>query len=332
MVAEGERFAPVRARWWARASYYVGPDLLFLGAFIALLAILCVVYDVRWSAIHGSTWMPLVVMVALIGAAFVPRLRGIVSGDRAQRREFAARAMATVRDWSPLILIIAVYDNFHDLTKVIRPQVVDGLLRHLDERLFSVEPTLLLQKITVPWLTEYMTFAYALFFVFPTIILGALYLKDRFIEFREFGLAMSLAFYLGLIGYMLVPAIGPRYAMPGEFTVPLTGYLLTAPAAAAWRSVQQFDRDCFPSLHTAMSSISLVYFWRFRARLPWGRPLLFICAPLIVSLWLSTLYLRYHYAVDVLAGWGLAALCCVVAPATIRWYYAGKFALAAPGR
>jgi membrane-associated phospholipid phosphatase len=303
---------------------YVGPDLLFLGIFLSILLVICAVYHAPLRAIHGSTFMPIGIMLLLIAVAFGARIRGILRGDRGQLAEFVGLAAALLRDWSPLVAMIVVYDNFHDLTHVVRPDVVDGALRRLDETLLGVEPTLWCQKITRPWLTEYMTFSYALFFVFPTLILTTLYARKQFIEFREFGLALSIGYYLGLLGYMTVPAIGPRYAMAAEFTVPLTGYWLTEPARVAWNSLESVDRDCFPSLHTAMSTISLVYLWRLRGQWRWGRPLLAVSAVLIVSLWASTIYLRYHYAVDVLAGWALAALCVHAAPAIVRWYYGGK--------
>jgi membrane-associated phospholipid phosphatase len=305
-----------------RLLFSIGADLLFLVAFIAVLAIICAIYGATPHLVHGSTYLPLVVMAVLIAVAFGARLRGILSGDRRQQVEFLRLALTMLRDWSPLILIIVVYDNFHDLTRVIRPHVVDDTLRQLDESLLGIEPALWAQRITRPWLTEYMTFSYALFFVFPTLVLAITYARGEFFAFREFGLALSLAYYLGLVGYMTVPAVGPRFAMANEFTTPLVGYWLTEPARVAWNSIESVDRDCFPSLHTAMSTISLVYLWRLRRG--WGRfgrVLFAVSAPLVVSLWASTLYLRYHYAVDVLAGWALALFCTRAAPALRRWYY-----------
>jgi membrane-associated phospholipid phosphatase len=184
--------------------------------------------------------------------------------------------------------------------------------------LFGGEPTLWLQTITVPWLTELMTFAYALFFVFPLVVLVRLHVRGDVLAFREVTLAFTLCFYFGLVGYLTVPAIGPRFVV--SYDVPLAGYVLTDAAAAAWNTIEKVETDCFPSLHTAVSTISLVYLWRLRA---WshGTLLLAVCAPWIVLLWASTLYLRYHWSVDVLAGFGLAAVCVGLAPALTRLFY-----------
>jgi membrane-associated phospholipid phosphatase len=280
----------------------LGPDLLCLALFSTLLLILMVAYHARPTFVQSSVVLPGVIMIILIAAG-----RG--------------KTLAILRDWCPLILIVLVYENFHDLTDLVRPQIVDVQLRALDEAIFGIEPTLALQLVTRPWITELMTFAYALYFVYPAIILTALYSRGELIRFREFGLALSLGFYLGLIGYLLVPAIGPRYAMAREFHVPLDGIWLTARAAAAWNAIESIKRDCFPSLHTALTSISLVYLWRDGRFWRGGKVLFAICVPLIVLLWMSTIYLRYHYFVDVLGGFALAGACCAIAPAIIRWYY-----------
>jgi membrane-associated phospholipid phosphatase len=301
--------APARPGWLWQLTYHLGLDLIFLGVFASLLVVLMGVYGGRPTFLQTSIVLPLAIMTLLIAVGLVRR-RG--------------RTLALVRDWLPLILIVLVYENFHDLTDLVRPETVDGVLRRLDERLLGVEPALALSPISRPWLTEYMTFCYALYFVYPTIVLATLYARGEFVRFREFGLALSLAFYLGLFGYVLVPAIGPRYALAAELGRPLDGIWLTARAAAAWDALESVKRDCFPSLHTALTTISLVYFWRYRNTWKWGRFLLFVCAPLIFSLWCSTIYLRYHYLVDVLAGFALAFFCCSAAPALVRAYYAGR--------
>jgi membrane-associated phospholipid phosphatase len=68
--------------------------------------------------------------------------------------------------------------------------------------------------------------------------------------------------------------------------------------------------DVFPSIHVAVSSYLLAFDWRqHRSR---ARRLLLPC----VLLWVSTIYLRYHYLIDVFAGFVLAA----VGLAASRWY------------
>jgi membrane-associated phospholipid phosphatase len=40
----------------------------------------------------------------------------------------------------------------------------------------------------------------------------------------------------------------------------------------------------------------------------------------VLGLWVSTIYLRHHYAVDLLAGWALAPLALWLAPRIDGWW------------
>ncbi len=277
----------------------LAPDLTLLAIFTAALALVLWHYHVTPNLLHGSALLPFGAMVVL---ALVTR----------------ASAARTLRLWAPVVIMLAVYGNFHDITRLVHPTTVDTWLLRADHALCGVEPTVWLERFTVPWLTELMTFAYALFFVFPLIVLVRLHVKGDTLAFREVALALTLCFYLGLAGYLTVPAIGPRYTV--TYDVPLQGYVLTDAFAAAWNKIESIQTDCFPSLHTAVSSIALAYLWRLRGSRH-GRVWLLACAPFVTLLIASTLYLRYHYLVDVLAGFGLAAICVGLAPALTRLFY-----------
>ena len=162
--------------------------------------------------------------------------------------------------------------------------------------------------------------------MYPAIILGVIYKKGDIIKFRELSLAFEICVIIGFIGYVIVPAVGPRYFLNNEYTISLNGYI-TEIGIKAWNSIESVKRDCFPSLHTAMSAISLVYFYRFRNFYRGGKVVFLISIPLIVSLWISTVYLRYHWVVDVFAGWILAIICVTLSPRFIKWYYYRKTGL-----
>jgi membrane-associated phospholipid phosphatase len=59
--------------------------------------------------------------------------------------------------------------------------------------------------------------------------------------------------------------------------------------------------DVWPSLHCSVSAFILGFAWRHhRAEFRW------LLLP-VFGLWFSTLYLHYHYFIDVLSGFALAA-------------------------
>jgi membrane-associated phospholipid phosphatase len=65
--------------------------------------------------------------------------------------------------------------------------------------------------------------------------------------------------------------------------------------------------DVFPSLHCAVSGYILGFSFRYQRREFWLL-LLPIC-----GLWLATIYLRYHYLVDVLFGLALSGVGLAIA-------------------
>jgi membrane-associated phospholipid phosphatase len=89
--------------------------------------------------------------------------------------------------------------------------------------------------------------------------------------------------------------------MTNQFTQPLDGWWITKWNAAIVATGSN-KVDVFPSLHCALSSFLLFFDRRHR---PWRFKLYLVPA---VGLWFSTIYLRYHYFIDVVCGFALAAL------------------------
>ena len=92
-------------------------------------------------------------------------------------------------------------------------------------------------------------------------------------------------------------ARGPLAAMASSFESPLTGGALTAVNDWVVRNGSAVY-DVFPSLHVFMTCVLLEHDRR-------EHPLRFKgMLPVAVGLMASTVYLRYHYAIDLVAGFG----------------------------
>jgi membrane-associated phospholipid phosphatase len=297
------------------SRWLLGADLIAAAIFLVVVLLLALFSPRGVRFWHASVMLPVVATGLLLLVALVQTLLA----PQPSLRRLGRQSLLLVGDWVPLIIAVLAYENMHDLT-YLRPKVVDSTLRLLDERLFGITPALAFDRITTPWLTEIMSAAYALYFVYPAVLLLLLYRRGDLACFREVGLALGLCLYVGLLGYVIVPAVGPRYTMAAEFSRPLVGPWLTSAAANVWNRIELVDRDCFPSLHTALTLLSLVYFVRLRRVLPYGRALVALVTPPIVLLWASTLYLRYHYGVDVIAGAVLAFAVASAAPWLASFY------------
>jgi membrane-associated phospholipid phosphatase len=226
-------------------------------------------------------------------------------GDAADRPSTLASVSGTIRDWLPFLVLLLTYETFRTgIWKVILVKDLDAELLRLDRRLFGETPAVLLERFVTPGLSNAMAAFYFLHLVLPPVLAMLLYRRRRTL-FREFLLAVLLAGCLGSVGYVLVPATGPVVAFPSLFAVPLSGGLY-GPVTGIL-DLARAPRDAFPSLHVGIST--LVLWYGFRRSRATGLALL----PLALGNWVSTLYLRYHYLVDVFAGWLTAALAAALA-------------------
>ena len=74
------------------------------------------------------------------------------------------------------------------------------------------------------------------------------------------------------------------------------------------------SRAAFPSLHTAVSFVVLGYAWKFCR---WLFPILLV---FVLGLLVSTVYLRHHYVVDLIAGAMMIPWVFWVTPRIDRWW------------
>ncbi len=224
-------------------------------------------------------------------------------GSRQGPLDFVRPYWEIIRDWFPFLAILLMYYSlWGDATLMLVTTDRDQALIALDQRLFGFQASLVLQRIISPGLTTWMEFAYFFHVVNIPLVACFLYAFRGRVRFREMMSGIMVVSFLGLLGYLLVPAIGPVYTLRDQFTVPLRQSLGVFNREVDFMDFARIRRDVFPSLHVGISFVVWLYAYRNSKKLFW------ILAPLIISLWFSTVYLRYHYLIDVLAGLILAPL------------------------
>ncbi|MDP2157778.1 MAG: phosphatase PAP2 family protein [Nitrospirota bacterium] len=201
----------------------------------------------------------------------------------------------------PTISILAIFDSLEYIVHYVNPQDIDPLLIKLDFLLFGGHPTVMMERIMHPLLTDLLQIAYSSYY-FLAITLGAVLLirKDEKAFDRSLFLIM-FCFYLSYAGYLIFPALGPRFTMNHLQNAELQG-LLVGPIQELLNRLEGIKRDAFPSGHTGIALTVLFLAFKFEKKLFW------IFVPFVSALIFSTVYLRYHYVVDVLAGIILTAL------------------------
>ena len=238
-----------------------------------------------------------VACVAVGGAVWIARAGGPRS-----------RLLRLARDFAPFYGVAVLYEALAQLTPLLRPHVVDAALIRIDRAWLGVDAALWIERFASPAMSWALAACYGSYFVLPAGLAVALYALGEHALFRDLMLAGVFAAAIAFTGYLLVPAVGP-YAFQAElFPHRLPG---NAYCPSFVRMIDDFRgvaRDCFPSLHVAHATVVAVIAFRFR------RWLFAALAPIVLGLIVSTLYLRMHYAVDLVAGAAAGVAAVTLAP------------------
>jgi membrane-associated phospholipid phosphatase len=159
-----------------------------------------------------------------------------------------------------------------------------------------------------------LQFAYISYYPMAIVLGAVLFLKKNETAFDEAIFGIILCFYLSYVGYLLFPAVGPRFTLAHLQTRDLAAGPLVTSIQETLNALENTKTDAFPSGHTAVALMTLYYARRFRER-----ALTALLLPAVTGLILSTVYLRYHYVVDVLAGIALTVLTVYLAPPLYAW-------------
>jgi membrane-associated phospholipid phosphatase len=241
-----------------------------------------------------------------VAIGIVALICAMIYGVGRNRRHFTAREF--LYRWSPIILSFFMYENLRWFVSSLNPRVMDGVLAEIDLKLFGVHLSLVTEKLQTPWLSEWFSLHYAAYILYPLVTGVLFYYQEKHREFEDFTLAFCLSMYLGFLGYLAVPAVGPISGLLDLYHTPTVPGMSFSDFRFTVVEKYRYIRDAFPSLHAANSLLCLILLRRARSRLFW----IFVFAE--VNLLISTIYLRMHYTIDLVAGAALAVFACWAAP------------------
>jgi membrane-associated phospholipid phosphatase len=298
-----------------QAPVFHPSDLAVIGysAFMTVLAVACAGRTPMWPAVVGTS----VLVIAGLSALAVADAH------------LGWRAVRFLHNWAFAAAAYFLYLETHWVVGPVRGDwLADDLLIAIDRAIFGANPLEWFGHLARPWLTELSQVAYTLFYPLVVAVGAEIYVRRSEADFQRFSFACACGFLGSYVGYLLVPAVGPRFTiydissigrdLPGLLLTPSLREFVNAgglvPAGvpnAVARSLAL--RDAFPSGHTMMTLVSVWWSWRMRLSIRWA---VTAVGALLVF---ATMYLRYHYVIDVLAGAALAAALIGMLPSVWRW-------------
>ena len=136
-----------------------------------------------------------------------------------------------------------------------------------------------------------------------------LWRKGRFVEFQYYAFLIATGYLVSYVGYIFVPARGPRYLLNSLQHIPLQGLWLFRSMQDGLDKLESYHYDCFPSGHT---ELTLLAFWSSRMVSKRWFLVYLAYTPFLIF---ATVYLRYHYTVDLAAGATAAFVLAAAGPA-----------------
>jgi membrane-associated phospholipid phosphatase len=283
----------------SRWQYYRLADWLTQG-YLAIVGVLILI-------LHGSA-LPLWPWYALAHVVLLVAIDGLIRWHSARPDQ---RVVGFLRHFYPVLLYTFLYGETGSLNHLLETGYLDAHLLRWDLQMFGGLPNVSFM-VRLPYLPVSELF-YASYFSYYIMIPGvgiALFIRQR-VQFQHYLTVMSFVFYVCYLTYIFTPVMGPPILDPRLRPLPLPPDLagLTLPEIPATIQSGPFFQvmayvyrhfeapgAAFPSSHVAVALCTLYFSFRYlrRIRIPHS--------VMVILLSLATVYCRYHYVADVIAG------------------------------
>jgi len=223
------------------------------------------------------------------------------------------RPIPFMLDWYPAVAFPLLYKQVELLAAAFGNWSLTEVIQQWEVQLFNGHPSLWLGEL-FPYtiLSEYLHFCYLCYVLLLPSIGGYWYFSGRRIAFRELMFLLTVTYYASFLFYILFPVDSPFYLFSplgepaaGNFFFNLVHFVSDKGGARG---------GAFPSVHVSASTVILLIVLHHQRKLG------YFLLPIVIGIYFSTIYGRFHYALDVIAGLALGWLVVLV----FRYTAAGK--------
>ena len=210
-----------------------------------------------------------------------------------------ARPLAVALDWHPLALFPILYKEVQLLAAAVGDWRLTAVVSAAEERLFRGQPSIYLsQRLSIVALSEYLHFCYLAYLLLIPGVAAYWYLTKRRAAFHELMLLLAIVMLGSYLFFILWPVDSPFYRFD-RLGPPLAGHVFLD--LVHFVSSRGGARGgAFPSAHAAGAVVLWLVAFHHQRRLA------ILLVPMIAGLIVATVFGRFHYALDTIAGVGLA--------------------------
>lgn len=253
---------------------------------------------------HVAGWWQLILKNIVVGIAYI--LFNQFS-DKATKKfsRFFLRVTAVTLAYAYL------FGAVDKLQLLIHGQWMDDYVLDFEQWVFNVQPTLWLEDYISKPLTEWLMFSYVIYVPMYPVLCGIIYYLRGEVAMEDYFFTLGFTNILCDIGFILFPVASPLYYIKQLYTVPLDGWVWTF-LGECMRKYLHYAGGSIPSPHTAAATIMWMMAYRYH------RPSFWILTPVVLSLYISTFYCRFHYVTDAVVGLIVAFLALAIAPMLMK--------------
>jgi membrane-associated phospholipid phosphatase len=282
---------------------YLAPADIVTQAMLSILTVLFIVFNSRIE--YWYLYIPLNLLLIYLIYKIVTAYE-----SRAEISELRRRSpLKILRFWYGVAAILIIFKQVYFIIYYLKPADWDLVLIKLDFMIFGVNPTQWIYQFNNPYITEFLQWIYAYYYPMIVVFGLELYIWKRFKEFKYTIFILFFSFYFSYLLYMIFPANGPRFhlhdfsaistELPGVF---LTEYFRAflnfgeSIPSGVTNPQDYVQRDAMPSLHIITAFLIMYLSKKF------GSKSFYFYLPYFLLMIIATVYLRYHYVVDIAGG------------------------------
>ncbi len=282
----------------------VGP----LGRYLHLITgvYLMVTGTLVLTAHQEFPWWQLVLGLHLTGAA-------LALGILFRRGDHNRGWVRFLVSWYPAFLFLPLYKEVEILAATLGNWNLTQTVQAIELGLFGEHPSLWLsQRWPSLWLSETLHFCYLSYVALIPAVGGYWYFTGKPDAFQQMLALVATGYLVSYFFYILYPVDSPYYLFAP----------LARPLSEGWiYRLVHFVSDrggarggAFPSTHAAISTLILLTAWKRQRRVG------YVLLPIVTGIFFATIYGRFHYAVDVIAG------CCLALAIFMAFRWSGMMA------
>jgi membrane-associated phospholipid phosphatase len=231
-------------------------------------------------------WRLLVALHVVVAAALLMAIRG---------RDSLPRAVVVMLDWHPFVLFPLLYKEVELLAGTLGNWQLSAVIAGVEGALFAGQPSVYLsERLNFVLVSEFLHGCYLAYGALLPAVAFYWYVLGRRAAFDELVLLLAASLFGSYLFFVLFPVESPYYRFD-RLGPPLAGHVFFDLVHAV-SSRGGARGGAFPSAHASGAVVLWLVTWRHQPRLAG------LLSPFVLGLMVATVFGRFHYVLDTVAG------------------------------